>query len=206
MGCQSYLMRRRRWFIGMSSAGISSATRLPQLSSSAMRNDWIYGRKEENRCRVLVGIRERMNSCEKRCVWGRSPRLVFEDMKRRGGHLRTRKRQPQLIEGKTSLHQCRREYGARWLRIEDRRALLIKVMFLDLNRIKTGSLESAFFKIGSLAGTKVINRLWQFFSLLPIWVPLGQKGFTIKQTPLSLFHLQDLIFKNGKGRQDSREG
>ena len=37
-------------------------------------------------------------------------------------------------------------------------------------------------------------------------VPLGQKGFTIKQTPLDLFHLQDLIFKNVKGRQDSGEG
>ena len=27
----------------------------------------------------------------------------------------------------------------------------------------------------------------------------------IKQIPLSLFHLQDLIFKDRKGRQDSRE-
>ena len=54
--------------------------------------------------------------------------------------------------------------------MEDRRALLIKAVFLDLERIKTKSLESAIFKIGSSAGTK------------------------------------DLIFKNGKGRQNYGEG
>jgi len=54
--------------------------------------------------------------------------------------------------------------------MEDRRALLIKAVFLDLDRIKTESLESTIFKIGSLAGTK------------------------------------DLIFKNGKGRQNYGEG
>ena len=43
-------------------------------------------------------------------------------------------------------------------------------MFSDLSGIKIGSLESAIFKIGSLAGTK------------------------------------DLIFKNGKGRQNYGEG
>ena len=52
-GCQSHLMRRRRWFIGMSSVGISSVARLPRLSSLAMRDDRIYGGKEENRCRVF---------------------------------------------------------------------------------------------------------------------------------------------------------
>ena len=79
-------------------------------------------------------------------------------------------------------------------------------MFSDLNGIKIRSLESAIFKIGSLAGTKVINRLWQSFSLMPIWVPLGWKNFMIKRLPWSLCHLQDLIFKNGEGRQESREG
>ena len=38
--------------------------------------------------------------------------------------------------------------------MEDQRALLIKDVFSDLDRIKTESLESAIFKIGSLAGTK----------------------------------------------------
>ena len=38
--------------------------------------------------------------------------------------------------------------------MEDRRALLIEAMFSDLDRIKTESLESAIFKIGSSAGTK----------------------------------------------------
>ena len=65
-----------------------------------------------------------------------------------------RKRQPQLIEGETPLHQCRREYGARRLRMEDRRAPLIKAMFSDLDRIKARGLESAIFKIGSSARTK----------------------------------------------------
>jgi len=62
--CQSHLMHWRRWFLGKSSVGISSAARLPWLSSLAMINDWIYGRKEENRYRVLVGGGERRNSCE----------------------------------------------------------------------------------------------------------------------------------------------
>ena len=34
--CQSHLMRRRRWFIGMFSSGISSTARLPRLSSPAI--------------------------------------------------------------------------------------------------------------------------------------------------------------------------
>ena len=38
--------------------------------------------------------------------------------------------------------------------MEDRRALLINAMFSNLDRIKTESLESAIFKIGSSAGTK----------------------------------------------------
>ena len=38
--------------------------------------------------------------------------------------------------------------------MEGQRALLIKAMFSDLDRIKTESLESAIFKIGSSAGTK----------------------------------------------------
>ena len=67
-GCQSHIMRRRRWFIGMFSSGISSAARLPRLSSLAMRDDWIYGRKEENHYRVLAGGREQRNSCGWRCV------------------------------------------------------------------------------------------------------------------------------------------
>ena len=40
--CQSHLMRRRHWFIGIFSSGISSATRLPRLFSPAMEDDWIY--------------------------------------------------------------------------------------------------------------------------------------------------------------------
>jgi len=62
--CQSHLMRRRRWFPGKSSAGISSAARLPRLSLPTMINDWIYRRKEENCYRVLAGGRERRNSYE----------------------------------------------------------------------------------------------------------------------------------------------
>jgi hypothetical protein len=38
--------------------------------------------------------------------------------------------------------------------MKDQRALLIKAMFSDLYRIKTESLESAIFKIGSSARTK----------------------------------------------------
>ena len=60
-GCQSHLIRRRRWFIGMSSSGISVA-RLPRLSSLAMRDGWICGRKEENRYRVLAGRGEQRDS------------------------------------------------------------------------------------------------------------------------------------------------
>ena len=82
-------------------------------------------------------------------------------MKRRGGRLGTRKRQPQLIEGETPLHQCWREYGTIWLRIGDQRALLIKAVFLDLDRIKTKSMESAIFKSGSLAGTKDLIFKWR---------------------------------------------
>ena len=39
-------MRRRRWFIDMFSSRISSAARLPRLSSPAMKNDWIYKREK----------------------------------------------------------------------------------------------------------------------------------------------------------------
>jgi len=53
--CQSHLMRRRHWFIGMFSSGISSTTRLPWLSSPAMKDDWIYGRERENHSRVSIG-------------------------------------------------------------------------------------------------------------------------------------------------------
>ena len=95
-GYQSYLMRRGRWFIGMSSAEISSIARLPRLPSSAMRNEWIYRKEEWNRCKVLADGRKRRNSCRWRGVWSRSPRLVFENMKRRGGRLGARKRQLQI--------------------------------------------------------------------------------------------------------------
>ena len=60
--CQSHLMCQRRWFIGVFSSGISSAVRLPRLSSPAMKDDWIYGRKEENRYRVLAGRGEQRDS------------------------------------------------------------------------------------------------------------------------------------------------
>ena len=61
-GYQSHLMRRRHWFIGMFSSGISSAACLPRLSSPAMKDDWVYGRKEENRYRVLAGRGEQRDS------------------------------------------------------------------------------------------------------------------------------------------------
>jgi len=53
---RSHLMRRRRWFTGMSSSGISSTAHLPQLSSPAMK---LIGstRREEGCCRVLRGRR-----------------------------------------------------------------------------------------------------------------------------------------------------
>ena len=64
-------------------------------------------------------------------------------MKRRDGRLGTCKRQPQLIGGEAPLHQCRRDYGTRQLRIKDRGGPLMKAMFLDLSGINIGSLESA---------------------------------------------------------------
>ena len=66
--CQSHLMRRRHWFIGIFSFGISSAARLPRLSSPTMMDDWIYEREKENRYRVLASREEQRNSCEWRCV------------------------------------------------------------------------------------------------------------------------------------------
>ena len=66
--CRSHLMHRRRWFIDMSSSVISSTACLPRLSLPTKRDDWIYGRKEENRYRVLPGRRKQRNSCEWRCV------------------------------------------------------------------------------------------------------------------------------------------
>ena len=103
-GCQSHLIRWRRWFIGMFSYEISSTACLPRLSTPAMKDDWIYGREKENRYRILAGGGKQRNSCEWRCVRGRSHRLVFEDMKRRGGCIGARKRQPQLMEGEALLH------------------------------------------------------------------------------------------------------
>jgi len=85
--CQSHLMHRRCWFIGIFSSGISSAARLPWLSSPAMKDDWIYKREKENRYRVLVGEEEQRNNCKWRCVQGQNHRLVFEDLKRRGRRL-----------------------------------------------------------------------------------------------------------------------
>ena len=102
--CQSQLMCRRRWFIDMFSSRISSATRLPWLSSPAMRDDWIYEREKENRYRVSLGGEEQRNSYEWRSIQGRSHRMVFKDLKRRGGRLGTRKMQPQLMEGEALLH------------------------------------------------------------------------------------------------------
>ena len=67
-------------------------------------NDWIYGREKENCYRVSAGGEEQRNSCEWRCVQGQSHRLVFEDMKQRGGRIGARKRQPQLMEGEAPLH------------------------------------------------------------------------------------------------------
>ena len=81
-------------------------------------------------------------------------------MKRRGGCLAARKRQPQLIGGETPLHQCRREYDAKWLRMEDQKAPLIKAVFSDLDRIKAKSLGSTIFKIGSSAKTKDLIFKW----------------------------------------------
>ena len=61
--CQSHLMRRRHWFIGIFSSRISSAARLPRLSSPAMKDDWIYEREKENRYRILAGGEGQRNSC-----------------------------------------------------------------------------------------------------------------------------------------------
>ena len=102
--CQSHLMHQRCWFIGMFPSGISSTMRLPRLSSSAMKDDWIYEREEENRYRISAGGEEQRNSCEWRCVRGQSYRLEFEDLKQRGGRPGMRKRQPQLMEGEAPLH------------------------------------------------------------------------------------------------------
>ena len=102
--CQSHLMRRRHWFIGIFSFGISSAARLPRLSSPAMKDDWIYEREKENRYRTSAGGEEQRNNCEWRCVRGQNHRLVFEDLKRRGGSLGTCKRQPQLMEDDMPCH------------------------------------------------------------------------------------------------------
>ena len=62
--CQSHLMRRRCWFIGIFSSEISSTARLPRLSSPAMKDDWIYEREKENRYRISAGGEEQRNSCE----------------------------------------------------------------------------------------------------------------------------------------------
>ena len=83
------------------------------------------------------------------------------------------------------------------MRIGDRRALLTKAVFLDLSGIESGSLESVIFKrISSLAEADVDCS--GSLGLPPVRVPLGQKGFAVKQTPLSLLHPQDLIFKKYK--------
>ena len=63
-GCQSHLMRRRRWFIGIFSSGISSAARLPRLSSPDREDYWIYEGEKENGYRISTGGEERRNSCE----------------------------------------------------------------------------------------------------------------------------------------------
>ena len=56
-GCQSYLMRRRRWLIGMFSSGTSSAARLPWFSLPAMK--LIESTGIEKGCyRVLRGWRK----------------------------------------------------------------------------------------------------------------------------------------------------
>ena len=75
-------------------------------------------------------------------------------MKWRDGRLKTHKRKPQLIGGEASLHQCWREYGTRWLRIEDRKALLMKAMFLDLIKLRL-EVWDRLYRIGSLAKTKM---------------------------------------------------
>ena len=49
---QSHLMRRRRWLTNIFSSRVSSATRLPRLSSSAMKLLGSIGRGE-NRYRVV---------------------------------------------------------------------------------------------------------------------------------------------------------
>ena len=158
-------MRRRHWFIGIFSSRISSAARLPRLSSPAMKDDWIYEREKENRYKVLAGGEKQKNSCEWRCVRGQNHWLIFEDLRRRGGRLRTCKRQPQLIEGEAPLHQRWREYGARWLRTEDRVVLLMKAMFLDLIRFRL-EVWDRLFQIGSLAETRSTIRRWRVWLIL----------------------------------------
>ena len=68
--------------------------------------DWIYEKGEENRYGVCDDgeVQRNMNSCEYRCVRGRSPRLVFVATKQGGRYLRMCKRQLQLIEAGAPPH------------------------------------------------------------------------------------------------------
>ena len=89
----------------------------PRACLGCFRRPWrmigcIKG-KRRNLYRISAGGEEQRNSSGWRCVRGERHRPVFEDMKRRDGCLETCKRQPQLIGGEASLHQCRRDNGTR---------------------------------------------------------------------------------------------
>ena len=86
---QSHLMRRRRWLTSMFSSRVSPAARLPRLSSPAMESIGSTGRGENcyrglkaERCKGTGAV------ASVDVIRGRSPQLVFEAAKQRGGRLR----------------------------------------------------------------------------------------------------------------------
>ena len=100
-GHQSHLMHRRRWLTGMFSSRVSSAARLPRLSSSAMKLLGSIG-KEENcyrvakveKCKGTEAVAS-IDVFEARALgWYLKPQSEETDA---SGEY---KRQPQLIEGK----------------------------------------------------------------------------------------------------------
>ena len=102
---QSHLMRRRRWLTGMFSSRVSSAARLPRLSSPAMkllgsigRGENLYKVVKAEKCK-RTGVVASVDVFEARALgWYLKPRS--EEMDASGKY----KRQPQLIEGKATPH------------------------------------------------------------------------------------------------------
>ena len=102
---QSHLMHRRRWLTGMFSSRVSAATRLPRLSSSAMKLLGSIG-KEENCYRVAKAVKCKgteavasIDVFEARAL-GRYLKPRSEETDASGEY----KRQLQLIEGEAMPH------------------------------------------------------------------------------------------------------